>query len=103
MVDTQDGNPINEPPEELDGARIIKWAWAGEKPFGFLQYQDDLYEPLEIYGLAICQYSNSEGIYRFSCDKDWEVQQDGLFESVEDAMRLPPDQYRLVKANWQTK
>lgn len=40
---------------------------------------------------------------RFSCDKEWEVQQDGLYESVDDALRQLPDQYRLIEANWMTK
>jgi hypothetical protein len=99
----QDDNQINEPPDELDGAKVIKWAWSGDEPFGFLRYGDYAFEPIEIYGLAICQYDDSAVVYRFSCDEHWEVQQDGDYSSIEDALRLLPDQYKLVVAKWVTK
>jgi len=94
---------VNEPPNELEGAKVIKWAWSGDKPFGYLRYEDEQFEPVEIYGLAICQYDDSDNVYRFSCDKNWEVQQDDVYKSVEDAVRQLPDQYRLVSAEWRTK
>lgn len=94
---------VNEPPDELDGAKVIKWAWSGDKPFGLMRYQDEMYEPIEIYGLAICQYEDTRAIYRFSCDKKWEVQNDSPQDSVEDAERILPDQYKLVPAEWRTK
>ena len=99
----QDDNQINEPPDELDGAKVIKWAWSGDKPFGFLRYQDDLYEPIEIYGLAICQYDDFPIVYRFSCDINWEVKQDSPHDSVDNALRQLPDYYKLVAAKWRTK
>lgn len=98
-----DNSKTNEPADLLDGARVIKWAWSGHKPFGLLRYQDDEYQPIEIYGLAICQYDDSSGIYRFSCDKDWEVQQDGLYDSIEEAIAQLPDQYKSVIATWTNK
>jgi hypothetical protein len=60
----QGDNQVNKPPEELDGAKVIKWAWSGSKPFGFLRYEGDLYDPIEIYGLAICRYDNSDNVCR---------------------------------------
>ena len=94
-----------EPPDELDGAKVIRWAWSGIKPFGYLPVIDgDLdNESIEIFGLAICQYNGADEVYRFSCDKDWEVQQDGVYDSIDNALRQLPDQYKLVTANWQTK
>jgi hypothetical protein len=79
-------NQIIEPPDELDGAKVITWAWSGDKPFGFIPMTDSD-DSIEIFGLAICQYEDSGSVYRFSCDKDWEVQQDGVYESVDDALR----------------
>lgn len=95
-------NKTVEPPDELDGAKVIKWAWSGDRPFGVIPIadSDDL---IEIFGLAICQYDDSDSIYRFSCDKDWEVQQDGVYESIDDALRQLPDQYKLVIADWEIK
>ena len=99
----KDYNQIIEPPDDLDGAKVIKWAWSGNKPFGLISIVDSDSESIEIYGLAICQYSDSNGVYRCSCEKDWEVQQDGLYQSVEDAIGQLPDQYKLITAKWQTK
>jgi hypothetical protein len=101
-------NQIVEPPDNLDGAKVITWAWSGIKPFGHLQIVDNdtdnnSIDLIEIFGLAICQYDDSDDVYRFSCDKDWEVQQDGVYESVDDAQRQLPDQYKLVTAKWRTK
>lgn len=98
-----DNNKINEPADLLDGARVITWAWSGDKPFGLLHHQDDEYEPIEIFGLAICQYDDSSAIYRFSCDKDWEVQQDDLYDSIEEAIAQLPDQYKSVIPTWTNK
>jgi hypothetical protein len=95
-------NQIVEPPDELDGAKVTKWAWSGDKPFGIIAMADSD-DSMEIFGLAICQYDDSDSVYRFSCDKDWEVLQDGVYESVDDAQRQLPDQYKLVTAEWRTK
>ncbi|MBK1835701.1 hypothetical protein [Roseibacillus ishigakijimensis] len=88
----------HEPPTEIDGARVIEWAWSGDQPFGEVPGADSP----EIFGLAIATYDDRE-FYRFSCDRNWETQQDGLYDSVDDAKRLLPDQYRLVEANWTRK
>jgi hypothetical protein len=97
-------NQIVEPPDELDGAKVIKWTWSGDKPFGLLAIVDsDSNDSIEVYGIAICQYDDSDNVYRFSCDKDWEVQQDGVYESVDDAVKQLPDQYKLVTVKWNTK
>ncbi|MFN8335603.1 MAG: hypothetical protein U0U09_10770 [Cyclobacteriaceae bacterium] len=95
-------NKIVEPPDELDGAKVVTWAWSGNKPFGFIPIADSN-DSIEVFGLAICQYDDSYSVYRFSCDKDWEVQQDEEYESVDDALRQLPDQYKLVTAKWRTK
>lgn len=88
----------HEPPTEIDGARVIEWAWSGDQPFGEVPGADSP----EIFGLAIATYDDRE-FYRFSCDRDWETQQDWLYDSVDEAKRLLPDQYRLVEANWTRK
>jgi hypothetical protein len=93
-----------KPPAYIDGAKVIKWAWSGTKPFGNVPVTDSP-ERQEVYGLAICRYDNStskEPIYRFSCDKDWEVVQDSIYDTVENAMRHLPNQYRDVEADWQS-
>lgn len=93
---------IIEPPNYLDGAKVIKWSWSGLYPFGFV-YSTDNTSREEIYGFAICQYENSGSIYRFSCNKNWEVIQDSDYESFSDAVNQLPEQYKNVEPNWQLK
>lgn len=88
-----------KPPEYLDGAKVIKWAWSGVQPFGTVSSEDGA-ENEEIYGLGICKYEGSEVVYRFSCNKSWETIQDGVYENIEKAVELLPDQYKRVEANW---
>ena len=85
----------NPPPREIDGARVIEWAWSGSTPFGVVPGA----EPPEIFGLAIATYDDCD-FYRFSCDKEWNTVQDGLYASIDDAKEQLPDQYRDVVAEW---
>jgi hypothetical protein len=90
---------MSKPPKTIDGAEVIEWAWSGEKPFGVLR-NDSGIVAAEIYGLAICRYTKSGEIYRFSCDANWETEQDSDYQSVEEAKSNLPLQYQEVKANW---
>jgi hypothetical protein len=84
---------MSKPPKEIDGAKVLFWAWSAPVSFGKVS-------DIEIYGLAICQYENSEDVYRFSCDENWETQQDGLYDSIEEAIEELPEQYKNVAAKW---
>ena len=87
--------PMQEPPPEIDGARVVEWASSGDLPFGEVQGS----ESPGIYGLAIATYDDGR-FYRFSCNHKWETQQDGIYDSIDEAKRLLPDQYRKVEAQW---
>ena len=91
-----------EPPNYLDGAKVIKWTWSGLEPFGVIEILDSD-EKEEIFGLAICKYDDSDNFYRFSCDKNWEVVQDSFYKSIEEAVTFLPGQYKNVGRNWLTK
>lgn len=88
-------SPKIEPPPEIDGARVIEWAWSGEQPFGEVHGA----EPVQIYGLVIATYDDKE-YYRFSCDSHWNTQQDGSYTTVAEAKRQLPEQYKKIEANW---
>lgn len=90
------------PPNYLDGAKVIKWAWSGEKPFGSLINTDHT-DNEEVFGIAICSYDNSTNFYRFSCNKKWEVIQDSFYDSIDDAINFLPQQYKNVERHWQLK
>ena len=84
---------MKKPPAYLDEAKVIKWAWSGETPFGFVGED-------AIFGLAICQYSDDNSVCRFSCNKDWETVQDAQYDTVEQAINQLPEQYKQVLAEW---
>jgi len=90
---------MNKPPSYIDNAKVLEWAWSGSKHFGFVNYQNgDV--AATIYGLAICQYENSDKVYRFSCDKNWETEQDSEYDSIEEAKEELPQQYKVIQAQW---
>ncbi|MCE2029461.1 hypothetical protein [Sessilibacter corallicola] len=91
---------MNKPPKEIDDAKVLEWAWSGRKPFGELLYESGELAA-EIFGLAICQYDDSETIYRFSCDANWTTEQDAQYQSVAEAKQNLPVQYRNIEAHWQ--
>ena len=89
---------MNVPPGEIDGARVLEWAWSDE-PFGVVTDTDGRVA-YRIHGLAICRYEGSERVYRFACDGAWECVQDALYDSLGVAKAQLPDQYRLAPAEW---
>ena len=93
---------LNEPPDYLDGAKVIKWAWAEQQPFGYVGNNNDQARK-EIFGLAICQYEENDSVYRFSCDINWDTIQDASYDTADNAIEQLPDQYKNVAANWKTK
>jgi hypothetical protein len=88
-----------QPPAFIDGARVIEWAWS-DIPFGVVRYSDGSGIAAQIHGLALCQYDGHRGFYRFSCNADWECEQDSDHESLELAKSEIPTQYRNVQAIW---
>lgn len=86
------------PPAELDGARVLEWAWSDDS-FGVVQSSSgEVAAP--IHGLAICQYDTDPNVYRFSCNNNWDVCQDQIYDSVQEAKDYLPEQYRRVPAQW---
>lgn len=84
---------MNRPPETIDGAKVLHWAWSGSKPYGFVG-------PDAVYGLAICQYQGQSTVYRFSCDAEWQTLQDNDYNTVEEAKANVPSQYQNVPVVW---
>lgn len=92
---------MSNPPLQIDGAKVLEWAWSGSEPFGVVRYTSgDI--AAEIFGLAICQYPNSDAIYRFSCDSNWESKQDSDYSSLQEAKSELPEQYTNQPVKWQS-
>ncbi len=82
----------NKPPDRIDGAKVIEWAYAETAPFSVLKDENGVIAA-KIHGLAICQYDSGE-IYRFSCDQHWVTQQDTPHDSVEEAKMMLSKRYQ---------
>jgi hypothetical protein len=93
------------PPEWLD-RQILKSGSTGptaDTPLFIFHYVDG--EPMKPpAALAICQYDSEsdQSAYLFYCNADWEVVQDDLFSTVEEALQQACVQYeRLQHEDWQ--
>ena len=93
---------VIEPPSYLDGAKVLKWCWSGQYPFGYMGNKEDP-DSVAVYGLAICEYETHSSLYRFSCDKNWEVVNDSMEVSIAGAIENIPDQYKNVDRIWLSK
>ncbi len=81
---------ILEPPDELDGAEVLLWAFDPQKPFFILEYSDGTpYKP--IHGFAICRYPGENQYYKFSCDIEWQVENDWVYDILEEALQAAAD------------
>ncbi|OZG70266.1 hypothetical protein BTA51_27090 [Hahella sp. CCB-MM4] len=90
---------MKQPPRKIDGAIVVEWALSGDIPFGWIP-DDSGNIVAEIFGLAICQYKKSGNVYRFSCDADWETEQDSVYRSIEEAKAHIPAQYKNTNIHW---
>jgi len=86
------------PPSHIDDAVVLEWAWS-DSPFGDIPYTQGGIAAV-IHGLALCQYEGSSEVYRFSCDSQWECQQDQVYDSIATAKEQLPEQYRHAPIHW---
>ena len=82
---TQQNPETIEPSDELDGAEVILWAFDPRKPFFIMKYSDGTPNK-PIHGFAICRYKGEKQYYRFSCDVLWNVENDQVYDSIEEAV-----------------
>jgi hypothetical protein len=85
-----------KPPETIDGARVVYWAWSTEPPL-FLMQGDP--QPEAVCGLAVCEYA-SGAVYRFSCDAQWQVLNDSPYPTVLAALTARSGNYDVTRVAW---
>lgn len=78
---------MKPPPAMIDNARVLWWAWAGDKPFGFCS-------DVPVYGFAVCRYDAGGPFYRFSCDREWETVNDSDHGDEDEAKHSIPTNYQ---------
>ena len=84
-----------KPPSQIDGARVVYWAYS-QVPF-FVMHDGG--PGIPIHGLAVAVYSTGS-VYRFSCDRDWETQNDSEWDSVESALHAASGDYNIAAIHW---
>jgi hypothetical protein len=83
-----------EPPNELDGAEVLLWAYSPEKPFFIMRYTNGG-EYCPIHGFAICRYKGADTFYKFSCDLNWNVLGDMDAANIKEGTDLAQNQTQL--------
>ena len=87
-----------QPPDFIDGARVLEWAWS-DAPFGGVSEPDGSNE-INIHGLALCRYDTGSAVYLFACSIEWECEQDAPYDSCVEAKERLPAQYRKEVPLW---
>ena len=87
------------PPRQIDGADVIIWAWSEPKPFFDMPCSDGK-TSVAIHGLAIVRYPETGEVYRFSCNAEWETENDSDHQTVEDAVGAEASQYDIRAVRW---
>lgn len=90
------GRP-QEPPDQLDGAEVLEWAWSGVQPYGSLHSTE-----VGIHGFALCRDDTGQ-LHRFSCDGMWGVQQDAPVGNLSSGRTDLPAQYKTAELEWHQK
>ncbi len=57
---------------------------------------------INIHGLAVCQYADGS-TYRFSCNENWETENDIDCGTPEEALTAASGQYDVKKVKWQRR
>jgi hypothetical protein len=96
---------MGEPPELLDGARVLAFAVvdAAVAPTGGTTHRigDEVLGPAA--GLAIARYDGDGQFYLFYCDPAWRVVTDTCHPTLELAREQAEFEYRGVSARWHTR
>jgi len=90
-------------PLELDGAKVIKQTKndASQKiGVMFFEEKDGSTVEITITGLAIVKYEDEEGYYLFMCDQNWDIQDDQLLNSVEEALEWAEKSFDVEEKDW---
>jgi len=92
-------------PNEIGGANLVCYLIpdSRHKKTGNTKHWVDGQLLEEIFGLAICNYENSNGFYLFYCDKNWETITDTFHDTVEDAKDQAEFEFSNTISTWTDK
>lgn len=89
---------MQKPPDELDGARVVHYVIlrAGQRSTGRVRHFINGQPMQPAAALAIARYAGDESAYLFFCDSNWQVIQDDLLSSIEEALAEIKRQYENI-------
>ena len=92
--------PVTEPPRELDGASVLAYAdLSGTWATGSVRHlRDGTLQDSEGFAyVALASYEDDSGCYVLYCEAAWEVQNDLLYDSRDDAERQVNGEFEGVQ------
>jgi hypothetical protein len=89
-----------EAPEKLDDAKVIEYAFPSCEGFGV--HRDINGNEVEISSIAVATYGDDQ-FYLFSCDSNWNVIGDLVYDSVEEAKDDALRWYAVSEIQWNKK
>lgn len=87
---------MNYPPNAIDNVKVIYWLDTGSQP-AYQMPVKNTPSHITISRIAICSYGDGD-FYRFLCNNKWEVENDTVFQSIEDTMDLSI--YGIASITW---
>jgi len=93
---------MNQPPELLDGAKVVRWSEIDgrHRPTGGCRQIVNGVLQGQVAGVAICQYEGESAYYLFGCDPEWNTVTDTWHESLNDALEQAELEYEGVSGTW---
>ena len=73
--------------DELDNAKILMLSNKGHYgSIKIIDESDNEFGEIKVCYLAICKYKDDKGVYLFLCDENMSVEQDSLFDYIDEAI-----------------
>lgn len=90
-------------PLQLDGAEVLQYtANDGNRILSSVLFEEDdgSTRQVHITALAIATYASEERYYLFLCDAEWEVINDYLWDSLDEAVEYAGRHYAVEDIDW---
>lgn len=99
----KDVTKLMDCPLQLDGAKVLQYTTNdGNRMLSSVIFEedDDSTHQVHITALAIATYASDERYYLFLCDAEWEVINDYLLDSLDEAVEYAGRHYAVEELDW---
>ncbi|WP_018885336.1 hypothetical protein [Paenibacillus massiliensis] len=90
-------------PLQLDGAEVLQYTTNdGSRILSSVIFEEDdgSTHQIQITALAIATYASEERYYLFLCDAEWEVINDYLLDTLDEAVEYAVRHYAVEDIDW---